>query len=159
MTRGELFFNRAYDNLAGMRLWTLHPKYLDAQGLVAAWREALLAQKVLTGQTKGYRNHPQLERFKAQPQPAAAIAAFLFGLLEEAERRVYRFDRSKILHGQIHGKIQETRGQLIYEWSHLKQKLQKRTPKLYDDFSQIDLPEAHPVFQIVAGRVRDWEKR
>jgi len=30
-----------------MRLWTIHPKYLDRQGLLALWREALLAQKVL----------------------------------------------------------------------------------------------------------------
>jgi carboxyl-terminal processing protease len=31
-----------------MRLWSLHPKYLDAQGLVALWREALLAKAVAT---------------------------------------------------------------------------------------------------------------
>ncbi|HKX52383.1 MAG TPA: pyrimidine dimer DNA glycosylase/endonuclease V [Nitrosospira sp.] len=37
-----------------MRLWTLHPRYLDTKGLVAAWREALLAQKVLSGLTSGY---------------------------------------------------------------------------------------------------------
>jgi Pyrimidine dimer DNA glycosylase len=48
-----------------MRIWSLHPQYLDRQGLTAAWREGLLAQKVLTGTTKGYRNHPQLRRFRA----------------------------------------------------------------------------------------------
>ena len=37
-----------------MRLWTLHPKYLDPQGLVALWREALLARAVLQGKTRGY---------------------------------------------------------------------------------------------------------
>jgi hypothetical protein len=30
------------------RIWSLHPKYLDARGLVALWREGLLAQAVLT---------------------------------------------------------------------------------------------------------------
>jgi hypothetical protein len=32
-----------------MRLWSLHPEYLDANGLVALWREALLAQAFLQG--------------------------------------------------------------------------------------------------------------
>ncbi len=49
-----------------MRLWSLHPKYLDRQGLLAVWREGLLAQKVLQGKTKGYKNHPQLKRFQQQ---------------------------------------------------------------------------------------------
>jgi hypothetical protein len=57
-----------------MRLWSLHPCYLDRQGLLALWREALLAQKMLQGQTRGYRFHPQLERFRAQSDPSAAIA-------------------------------------------------------------------------------------
>ena len=39
-----------------MRLWSLRPKYLDSQGLVALWREGLLAQAVLRGKTRGYRN-------------------------------------------------------------------------------------------------------
>lgn len=72
-----------------MRLWTLHPRYLDPQGLVAAWREALLAQKVISGGTKGYRHHPQLARFQAQTDPGAAIASFLAGLAEEAQTRGY----------------------------------------------------------------------
>lgn len=47
-----------------MRIWSLHPKYLDTKGLVALWRETLLAQHVLSGKTKRYKNHPQLARFK-----------------------------------------------------------------------------------------------
>ena len=43
-----------------MRLWSIHPRYLDSMGLVALWREALLAQAVLRGETKGYKFHPQL---------------------------------------------------------------------------------------------------
>lgn len=43
-----------------MRLWSLHPSLLDRAALIAGWREALLAQKVLRGQTTGYRHHPQL---------------------------------------------------------------------------------------------------
>ena len=47
-----------------MRLWSLHPKYLDTKGLLAVWRETLLAQNVLLGNTRGYKHHPQLQRFK-----------------------------------------------------------------------------------------------
>src|SRR5579862_5032823 len=79
-----------------MRLWTLHPKYLDAKGLVALWREALLAQKVLRGKTKGYRHHPQLARFKAHENPVVALAAYLREVHKEAKRRGYAFDGSKI---------------------------------------------------------------
>src|SRR5438105_2599861 len=105
-----------------MRLWTVHPRYLDAKGLVAAWREALLAQKVLAGGTRGYRNHPQLERFRGQEDPDAVMAAFLAGIVEEAERRGYRFDGTKILGKRFRGRVVETEGQLLYEWGHLMEK-------------------------------------
>src|SRR5687768_13588574 len=103
-----------------MRLWTLHPRYLDPQGLVACWREALLAQKVLSGATRGYRNHPQLLRFRASSYPMLAIAAFLHEIAAEAERRGYKFDVRKIVGPRSERKIRETRGQLEYEWAHLK---------------------------------------
>src|ERR1044072_8243633 len=113
-----------------MRLWTLHPKYLDAQGLVALWREALLAQKVLRGKTKGYRHHPQLIRFQAQAKPVAAVAAVLNGVHEEATRRGYQFDRSKIARFQGNIRLDETDGQLRYEWEHLRQKQKRRAPTM-----------------------------
>jgi hypothetical protein len=142
-----------------MRLWTVHPQYLDPQGLVAAWREGLLAQKVLAGLTKGYRRHPQLIRFQEQINPTAAIASFLAGLADEAERRGYRFDVSKISTERFTGKISETDGQLLYEWNHLRLKLGTRAPHLAVRIQTIDSPEPHPLFQIVRGSVRDWEKR
>ena len=76
-----------------MRLWTLHPRYLDPQGLVALWREGLLARAVLAGQTRGYRHHPQLRRFQAQAAPLAAIDAYLLAVHQEASARGYNFDR------------------------------------------------------------------
>src|SRR5690349_14781927 len=105
-----------------MRLWTLHPRYLDPKGLVAAWREALLAQKVLCGATKGYHNHPQLLRFRATVDPGSAISTFLHGLAAEATRRGYKFNATKIAKPNNRRKIPETRGQLVYEWKHLKRK-------------------------------------
>jgi hypothetical protein len=141
-----------------MRLWTVHPKYLDPQGLVAAWREALLAQKVLRGLTKGYRHHPQLVRFQAQDEAVSAVATFLAGLADEADRRGYKFDRSKITRKRFAGRIPETDGQLLYEWAHLKRKLRARSPEIYLQLRSLDMPEAHPLFCIVPGGVREWEK-
>jgi hypothetical protein len=142
-----------------MRLWTVHPSYLDAKGLVAAWREGLLAQKVLAGRTRGYRHHPQLDRFRSQPSPLQAIAAFLSGLEREARRRGYRFDASKIgCKGQAR-KIAETEGQLLYEWEHLRSKLRRRSSSTYRQFIDVDRPRPHSLFRIVAGEVRPWEVR
>ena len=139
-----------------MRLWTIHPKYLDAKGLVALWREGLLAQKVLRGATKGYRHHPQLRRFKEQSNPVAAMATFLESVHAEAERRGYRFNRSKISRLPSTAKIRETRGQLLHEWEHLKKKLCRRDPKRFAAHRNIIKPQAHPLFQIVYGD--SWER-
>ena len=124
---------------------------------VALWREALLAQKVLRGATKGYRHHPQLRRFQAQPQPVAALAAYLKAVHAEATQRGYRFDGRKIAAPRARGKIRETSGQLLYEWEHLQRKLKRRAPELHRQFREIQKPDAHPLFQVVNGAVRDWE--
>lgn len=141
-----------------MRLWTLHPKYLDSRGLVAVWREALLAQKVLRGATRGYRYHPQLERFRAAADPRAAIATYLAGVLEEAKRRGYTFDGRKIGRRRLSGKLVATRGQLLYEWRHLKRKLRQRSPEQYRVVRLVKVPAAHAVFRIVPGQVEGWER-
>ena len=141
-----------------MRLWTLHPKYLDARGLVALWREALLAQKVLRGATKGYKHHPQLLRFFGTEDPPAVLAAYLRAVHAEAVERDYRFDAAKIGRRKFGGKIKETRGQLLYEWRHLKRKLKKRDPKRLRELVTVKIPAPHPLFKIVSGVVRDWEK-
>ena len=142
-----------------MRLWTLHPRYLDAKGLVAAWREALLAQKVLEGATRGYIHHPQLARFRSHLRPVQAMAAFLAGIAEEAQRRGYRFDTSKIAGRKLSTQMEETCGQLLYEWEHLRAKLRARAPESYRRFKNVRTPEAHPLFRIVPGDIRDWEKK
>jgi hypothetical protein len=142
-----------------MRLWTVHPRYLDPKGLVAAWREALLAQKVLSGGTRGYRHHPQLARFRSRPRPLALIAAFLRGLHEEAATRGYHFDAGKVMPAPPVRRIPETEGQLLHEWVHLRRKLRRRSPDLLLQIRGIRVPEAHPLFRIVPGPVREWEKR
>jgi len=141
-----------------MRIWSLHPKYLDRQGLLACWRETLLAQNVLLGETKGYRHHPQLNRFQFCPDPVAAVATYMVSLADEAAARGYVFNRSKITPGRVNYKIPVTRGQILYEWAHLKAKLNRRDPLWVVQISGIKLPDAHPLFEIVAGGVEPWEK-
>lgn len=141
-----------------MRLWSLHPRYLDARGLVALWREALLAQAVLRGRTRGYRHHPQLARFRAQASPRGAIAEFLRAVHAEAERRGYRFAAAKIGPARARGTIRVTRGQLAHEWTHLRSKLAVRDPERMARFAGVGRPRAHPMFRVVPGGVEVWEK-
>jgi hypothetical protein len=135
----------------------LHPQYLDPQGLVALWREALLARHVLYGRTIGYRHHPQLERFRACSAPRASINAYLAGVHAEATGRGYSFDRSKFTKASA-GKIGVTEGQLEYEWAWLLQKLRSRNPALYRLHRKVAAPRLHPLFRMKAGPVAPWEK-
>lgn len=143
-----------------MRLWSIHPQYLDAKGLVALWREALLAQKVLLGRTKGYKHHPQLIRFKETSDPAGALAVYLEGVWVEATKRGYQFDKKKI--GKQPVKkiiIKVTTGQSAYEMSHLKKKLAVRDPKKLKEIKNIKPLKPHPMFRYVSGKVAEWEVR
>ena len=140
-----------------MRLWSLHPQHLDAKGLVALWRETLLAQKVLLGATQGYRNHPQLSRFKKHPDPLAAIGAYLQEVLCEAQRRGYRFDVSKILRTDTTIKMTVTDGQVAYELAHLLAKLKGRDTAAYEKLAFIGQPSVHALFTMVSGEIEAWE--
>ena len=141
-----------------MRLWSLHPKYLDRQGLTALWREGLLAQAVLLGRTVGYRQHPQLLRFKAETDPLAAIGAYLLAVHAEAKRRGYSFDRRKIERAESESRIDVSSGQLQFEWRHLLNKLAARSPQWHESWRSIALPECHPLFQMRPGAIEAWEK-
>jgi len=134
-----------------MRLWSLHPGYLDPAGLVALWREALLAQKVLAGRTRGYRRHPQLDRFKAHPHPRRAIAQYLCGVHDESVRRGYRFDRTKIGRGRSHVRMPIPRSALRAEFDWLLTKLRRRSPSLYRALRGERRVRCHASFRIVNG--------
>ena len=140
-----------------MRLWTLHPRYLDPRGLVALWREALLAQRVLAGGTRGYRHHPQLERFRACREPLAAIGAYLERVQDEAGARGYAFDGSLILEGGRRPRLTASTGQLRFERRHLREKLARRHPASLVRLERSPLV-AHPLFRVVPGRVASWER-
>jgi hypothetical protein len=140
-----------------MRLWSLHPQYLDPKGLVALWREGLLAQAVLVGKTIGYKHHPQLVRFLQSSSPRKYIAAYLRPIHDEAVRRGYHFDEKKIGRGSTVKPLLVTRGQLEYEWSHLTSKIKTRAPSWLGHFGTVKQPESHPLFQVVAGGISEWE--
>lgn len=142
-----------------MRLWSLHPKYLDRQGLVALWREALLAQAVLRGETRGYRNHPQLDRFRNYRAPLTVMSLYLSGIYSEAMARGYHFDRSKFRIVRKHLTLPVTSGQLEYEWNHLMEKLHTRSPETYQMWRKTKFPEAHPLMEVYPGDVEPWERK
>ncbi len=141
-----------------MRIWSVHPRFLDGKGLVACWRETLLAQAVLEGRTRGYTRHPQLDRFRAQEDPVSAIGAYLAGLADEADARGYLFDRSRIEQpGTKNALVAVTDGQLAYEWTHLQAKLAGRSPAVAARWRDA-AAEPHPLFQVVPGGVERWER-
>lgn len=158
-----------------MRMWSVHPRCLDRQGLTAVWRESLLAQAVLAERTKGYRGHPQLVRFRAHPAPLAAIGAYLQAIAEEASTRGYSFDTSRIdapppvgwVEVAVDGaaeprvevaRIPVTEGQIAYEWRHLLAKLEQRSPERFAEAARIEVPPIHPLFEVVPGPIESWER-
>ena len=141
-----------------MRLWSLHPRYLDSRGLVALWREALLAREVLRGNTRGYRHHPQLDRFRAHSAALSAIALYLEAVYDEAVARGFAFDHRKLGSGRRRVIIPVSRGQLQYEWSHLLAKLRHRSPPVWRKWARLPMPEAHPLFRVRGGPVEAWER-
>lgn len=144
--------------MSTVRLWSLHPRYLDAKGLVALWREGLLALAVLERKTHGYRHHPQLERFLACQKPLVAINQYLWGIYEEAMRRGYNFNAAKLGCKKPCAKILITSGQLAYEWKHLCGKLKRRNRAQYQKNRVVVQPRSHPLFKVRAGGIATWEK-
>ncbi|GAX62554.1 DNA-(apurinic or apyrimidinic site) lyase / pyrimidine dimer DNA glycosylase [Candidatus Scalindua japonica] len=140
-----------------MRIWSIHPGYLDSKGLIALWRECLLAQNVLQGNTKGYKNHPQLTRFKNTNNPIGAIACYLTYVADEADRRGYNFNRSKIGTRRNKNQIIVTSGQVDYEFKHLLRKLKERDPYLYNQLTIIRRIKIHPIFKKIKGSIEEWE--
>ncbi|HKF47081.1 MAG TPA: pyrimidine dimer DNA glycosylase/endonuclease V [Terracidiphilus sp.] len=139
-----------------MRLWSLHPSLLDRSGLVALWREGLLAQKVLLGQTRGYRHHPQLCRFWASEHPVAAISTYLWAVLDEARVRSYNFNAEKIATGWREISIPVTLGQLEFEFRHLRRKLRIRDQARLRMLAGTE-PLPHPMLRVTPGGIEPWE--
>jgi len=141
-----------------MRIWSIHPKYLDAKGLVALWRETLLAKHILMGKTKGYKNHPQLTRFKEEMNPVERIDQYLSEVYLEAERRGYNFNRDKVNWDFKPDKMSVSEGQMVFEREHLLSKLKIRDTVLYEKFKTVQILEPHTMFKVTPGPVAEWGK-
>ncbi len=140
-----------------MRIWSIHPKYLDTKGLVALWRETLLAKHVLEGKTKGYRNHPQLDRFKQTDNPIDRINQYLAVVYNEALTRNYNFDKEKIDWKFEPSIMSVTTGQIKYETQHLLNKLKIRDKEKFDTLTNLKRIDQHPIFKIEKGNIESWE--
>ena len=142
-----------------MRIWSIHPKYLDWMGLGAQWREALLAQKVLLGETKGWRNHPQMNRFRDHPEPLKAIGFYLVEIYYESQRRDYNYNYSKVLDPTDSiEKIPINQGQIEYEYKILMERLETRSPKKHKENLKTGTLIPHPLFTTRMGPPESWEK-
>lgn len=141
-----------------MRLWSIHPRYFDRQALTACWREGLLAQAVVTEPGRGYSNHPQLRRFQQMDDPRAAIGDYLSTIVDEADARGYHFAREKIRATGAAERLTLNDGQLAYEWAHLRNKLQLRSPDVWSRWQTLIIPDPHPSFVVSEGPIADWEK-
>ena len=147
-----------------MRLWSINPSYLDSKGLGGVWREGLLAQAVLLGKTKSWKNHSHILRFKNHEKPVSAIGFYLLKIYEEAKFRGYRYCKFKIVKlSENVSPIKVTKGQLLYEFHILKERLKNRDPNKYKEVrKKIERREnhthPHPLFIVVDGEVELWEK-
>jgi hypothetical protein len=131
---------------------------LDTKGLLAAWREGLLAQHVLNGATTGYKSHPQLLRFKSCDDPIEAINAFLTAIYLESMARGYDFDGTKIDQlSALSRKIPVTAGQVDYELKLLKSKLLIRDNRRFEELSQLTVIPINGIFEVVDGPIETWE--
>lgn len=140
-----------------MRLWSLHPSILDRMALVSCWREGLLAQRVLTGGTRGYTRHPQLERFRATDDPLDAIGHFLASVRVAATARGYRFDDTRVLRPDAANPgIPVTTGQLAFELEHLRRKVVVRDPAWLPHLPAVAAPS--PSLTEVPGDIEPWER-
>ncbi len=141
-----------------MRIWSIHPKYLDSKGFVALWRETLLAKNVLEGKTVGYRNHPQLDRFKNSHNTLDAINQYLSNIYDESVERHFTFNSTKFKKPIVPLFLTVSEGQLIFEFEHLLCKLKEREINLYKTLKETTSIIPHPMFKIVQGKIEKWER-
>jgi hypothetical protein len=132
-----------------MLLWTLHPKYLDNKGLGALWFEGIIARNSLLGLSQGYQNHPQLDRFKIQPDPIAAIDTYLSPVYEEGISRGFQYNRALFSPTFQNVRMEVTLEQLKKEYAYLLQKLERRDIEKYKILKKIHTLEPHPMFDII----------
>lgn len=141
-----------------MRIWSIHPSYLDSAGINGCWRESLLAQKILNGHNFSYKNHSQMKRFYSDRESLLAIGTYLYYIYLESVKRNYNYDFNKILYFNNNYKMQVTENQLLYEFNLLQWKLKKRNYKKYLENKNIKEIFPNNIFDVKEGQIESWEK-
>lgn len=157
-----------------MRLWSIHPEYLDRAGLLGLWREALLAQQVLHGLSEGYKNHSHMQRFYALPKEDAMqhMSDYLFYIWQEGKLRGYKLNVNNIKdprNDEPHIMVVPdtlftvTSGQLALEYQILRMKVKERDPRHFERLQNFPthkmwVPKPNPVFTLIHGKKEFWEK-
>lgn len=140
-----------------MRLWSLDFNLLDSKGLVALWRETLLAKNVLEGNTKGYTNHPQLIRFKNSSDSLGYINNYLELIYNESKVRGYNFNSSKFISVGDLSPLTVTSKQLEFEFNHLQNKLKVRDPERFI-LNRESKITPNGIFKVIPGEIEEWER-
>jgi hypothetical protein len=160
-----------------MRLWSFHPRYLDNIGLSRAINESISGYKALEDWQRdqkqivplhdneyppSWKNHSQLVRFKIddgdkhlQDYIDVVLSCYVDRKLKSYNSKTIRFMTAHLYHLR---QLTVTNEQLLYEWQHYLKKIQKRSPKLYEEYILINTPIAHPLFKVVSGEIESWEK-
>ena len=140
-----------------MRLWSLHPRYLDPQGW-SRCGETLLARKVLRGETRGYRHHPQLQRFREARDPQSAIDAYLPRSTPRRRRAATRSTRTSSMPTRARKDPGRARATRRARMGHLIAQARVAQPGAHVRWRELQRPRTHPSFRVVAGGVADWER-
>jgi hypothetical protein len=87
------------------------------------------------------------------------IGMFLLDIYDEASRRGYSFDRTKILRSDSCGqKISVGDGQVRYEFALLLSKLERRDRVKYAEISMTEDIRLNSVFTLGRGGIEPWER-
>ena len=116
-----------------------------------------MAKHVLEGKTKGYKHHPQLNRFKKAPVPLDCINQYLSVVYKESLQRGFNFTKDKINWEFNPSTLTVTMGQLSFEKEHLLKKLLTRDKAQYKVLLNETNFVPHPLFKVIEGEREEWE--
>lgn len=132
-----------------MRLWSIHPKYLDKHALIALWREGLLAQKALSGKGLVDEANVQLVRFKKSANPVRAIGSYLSFVASEGAKQGCKLNHERILQPNFEAKFMTTDvAQMELEVEQLKARMKTRNKDKFKLLTDVHKFEANPVFTL-----------
>jgi hypothetical protein len=141
-----------------MRIWSIHPKYLDSKELLNLWNETIQAKNEFLTKFSGHFSNKQLERFLDLKNPLEAINSYMSSIYREAVKRDFSVDDS-FMDWDFDDSIQipVTAGQISHEISKLKSRLRERDEKKLQKLNGRTFLELHPIFYSVPGTIEEWE--